>query len=127
MCGPNTEAARVLRRLLKRSSNECYRLFACRERGVIVADRAADRQTSPANGYGFYTNARLAIPRKVDAMEVARATIPVDKMPAVGAYPASCATNLVVGLECGVDHIRLVSGRVIGRLEVGWLRDVNER
>ena len=94
---------------------------------MIVADRAADRQTSPANGYGFYTNARLAIPRKVDAMEVARATIPVDKMLAVGAYSSSCAMSLVVGQECGVHHIRLVSGRVIGRLEVGWLRDANER
>ena len=53
-------------------------------------------------------------------------------MPVAGAYCASCATSpAVVGVGgARADDIRLVGGRVIGRLEVGslgWLRDANER
>ena len=78
---PTPEPREVLRRLIDRKwpSSECYRLCACRKRGLIIVDRAANHQTS-ANGYGFQTKARLAIPREVKTAGITYATIPVDEI-----------------------------------------------
>ena len=55
----------------------------------------------------------------IDTLEVTQVAIPIDKMPALRVYSASCTVRPVVGRgRPGADDIRKVGGRVVGRLEV---------
>ena len=56
----------------------------------------------------------------VDTSDVTHVAIPIDAMPALRAYSASCTARPVVdGGRAGADDIRKVDGMVVGRLEVG--------
>jgi hypothetical protein len=124
---PAPKPCEVLWCLVKRerSSNERYCLCTCRERSVVVIDRATEHP-SDASAKPVLINARLAIAREVDTSEVTHAAIPIDEMPAVRADSASRTTRPVVGVgRAGADDIGRVGGGVIDWLEVG--SDTSER